>query len=98
MNGENYAKKYIDNYLLPVFLLLLPPEPFFCCLPSLSRSGACGSLTIGIGDTDLGLAHAYYTRRAKDSGSMELNLKMAIQEQSKLLRDICDRLSAQDAR
>jgi hypothetical protein len=25
---------------------------------------------------------------------MELNLKMAIQEQSKLLRDICDRLSA----
>jgi hypothetical protein len=29
---------------------------------------------------------------------MEPNLKMAIEEQSKLLRDICDRLSAQDAR
>jgi hypothetical protein len=94
MNGENYAEKYIDNYLLLIFHPLLSPKPFFCWFPSFSRSGACGSLTIGIGDTDLGLAHAYYTRRAKDSGSMELNLKMAIQEQSKLLRDICDRLSA----
>jgi hypothetical protein len=93
VNGKKYAEKYIDNYLLSIFHLL-PPEPFFCCLPSLSRSGACGSLTIGIGDTDLGLAHTYYTCRAKDSGSMEPNLKMAIEEQSKLLRDICDRLSA----
>jgi hypothetical protein len=44
------------------------------------------------------LANLYYTRHVKHSGIMEMNLKLAIEEQSKLFREICDRLSAQDTR
>jgi hypothetical protein len=43
-----------------------------------------------------GLARLYYTCRAKHTGAMEPNLKMVIEEQSKILRVIYDRLSAQD--
>jgi hypothetical protein len=44
------------------------------------------------------MANLYYTRHAKHSGVMEMNLKLAIEEQSKLLREICHRLSSQDTR
>jgi hypothetical protein len=45
-----------------------------------------------------GLEKSYFTRRAKHLGAMEPNLKLAIDEQSKLLREISERLAAQDAR
>jgi hypothetical protein len=45
-----------------------------------------------------GLEKSYFMRRAKHLGAMEPNLKLAIDEQSKLLREISERLAAQDAR
>ena len=45
-----------------------------------------------------GLEKSYFTHRAKHLGAMEPNLKLAIDEQSKILREISERLVAQDAR
>jgi hypothetical protein len=55
-----------------------------------------GLLTFGMRYDYHGLARLYYTCRAKHTGAMEPNLKMVIEEQSKILRVIYDRLSAQD--
>jgi hypothetical protein len=45
-----------------------------------------------------GLEKSYFTRRAKHLGAMEPNLKLAIDKQSKLLREISERLATHDAR
>ena len=82
-------------------VLLLPPVLHS---PSLVPRTCCGGSAIWVvnklvSETSVsGLEKSYFTRRAKHLGAMEPNLKLAIDKQSKILREISERLVAQDAR